>query len=79
MYLFVYTVLENNIEDPTWSEASQLIHFCALKPSDFEQALLEEGSVLTLNAILLQKANKNVHNDTLLNVCISWLEKIKPR
>ncbi|XP_066259328.1 ectopic P granules protein 5 homolog [Euwallacea similis] len=76
---FNTNILENNMEEPTWQEASELLHVCVSKPNDFEQALIEEAAILTLNAILLQKIRRNINTENLFNICLSWHEKIKLR
>ncbi|ENN72840.1 hypothetical protein YQE_10520, partial [Dendroctonus ponderosae] len=69
----------NSEEPPTWRKVSTIVNICPAKPVDFEQALLVEGFILTLNVVLLQRVYKNADLENLLNHCLGWLERIKLR
>nr|CAH7757239.1 unnamed protein product [Callosobruchus chinensis] len=64
--------------EPTWTEISSLLNLSVTRQSELEQVLLAKGSILTLNAILLQRVSKGIDNEALMKQCLDWLCNIKP-
>ncbi|XP_050307718.1 ectopic P granules protein 5 homolog [Anthonomus grandis grandis] len=76
---FNRNVIENTLDEPTWKVATELTEITAMKPIELEQVLIEEGAILTLNVILLQRLQRNSYREGLLNHYIGCVEKIKIR
>ncbi|KAJ8984462.1 hypothetical protein NQ317_012528 [Molorchus minor] len=62
---------------PTWREVGELLNIIVSKQTELEQAILSNGCLLTLNAILIQRISKCIDTGALLNLCLDWMVNIK--
>ncbi|KAG5874036.1 hypothetical protein JTB14_007998 [Gonioctena quinquepunctata] len=63
--------------EPSWREVSELLNILVSKQTELEQAILNKGCLLTLNAIFVQRISKYSDTEALLNLCLDWMMNIK--
>ncbi|KAJ8949813.1 hypothetical protein NQ318_000511, partial [Aromia moschata] len=62
---------------PTWREVGELLNILVSKQNELEQVILSKGSLLTLNAIFIQRISKCMDTESLVNLCLDWMVNVK--
>ncbi|XP_060530773.1 ectopic P granules protein 5 homolog [Cylas formicarius] len=66
-----------NCAEPTWQEVVRETTIQSSKRTELEEVLTTSGSVLTLNVMLMQRAQKCTDKEAVLNTCIECIERVK--